>query len=286
MKNLKLHSPITNGYTASQPRLAKNVIGYRLDSYDCREQGLIIYYLDHLGNIVDYIKDFRNNTIDMCFTDGKTKQVLDTPYHSRYCYSPFYQENWSVLNNLIEISDMLELDYLVDHRRVLIDSIVCLNDPSEIATRRDFDFHIEKLIETFSVVQDKLKTKIKLLSEGEKLTFNEALNCYLDGCNYAAAAMSVYAIENRLFSLMLTKSSDGSLETFTVGQLIAKYLSDKNKYAKVIPEKHEALLAYSNTFKVFSINPTRPKITRPIATTILNMTFSFLFDETLKRPTS
>jgi hypothetical protein len=243
----------------------------------------MIYYLDHLANIVEYLKDFRKNTIDMVFTDGKTKQVLETPYHSRYCYSPFYQESWSVLNNLIEISDMLELDYLVDHRRVLIDSIVCLNDPSEIATRHDFEFHVEKLVETFSVVQDKLKAKLKLLSEGEKLTFNEALNCYLDGCNYAAAAMSVFAVESRLSSLMMAKSNDRNLENLTVGQLIAKYLPDKDRYANVIPERHEALLTYSNTFKVFSINPSRPKITRPIATTILNMTFSFLFDETLKK---
>jgi hypothetical protein len=268
-------------------RFAKNVIAYHLDSMTCREQELMIYYLDHLANIVEYLKDFRKNTIDMVFTDGKTKQVLETPYHSRYCYSPFYQESWSVLNNLIEISDMLELDYLVDHRRILIDSIVCLNDPSEIATRHDFEFHVEKLIETFTVVQDKLRTKLKLLSEGEKLTFNEALNCYLDGCNYAAAAMSVFAVESRLSSLMMAKSNDRNLETFTVGQLIAKYLSDKDRYANVIPERHEALLTYSNTFKVFSINPSRPKITRPIATTILNMTFSFLFDETLRKsPTS
>ena len=243
---------------------------------------MIIYYLDYLATIVDYLKEFRNNTIEICFTDSKTKQVLETPYHSRYCYSPFYQESWTILNNIIEISDMLELDYLVDHRRILIDSIVCLNDPSEIGTKRDFEYHVDKLIEAFSIVQDKLKAKLKLLDEGEKVILNEALNCYLDGCNYAAAAMCVFSIEHRLSSLMMAKSSDKTLEACTVGQLIAKYLANKDRYATVIPERHEALLAYSNTFKVFSISPSRPKITRPIATTILNMTFSFLFDETLR----
>lgn len=245
---------------------------------------MIVYYLDHLAAFVGYLEDFRTNTIEGCFTDGKTKQILDVPYHSRYCYSPFYQQSWNVINNIIEISDMLELDYLVDNRHILIDAIVCLNDPSEIGSRRDFEFHIDKLIGAFKTIQDELKTKLRLLNEQEKSRLNEALNCYLDDCNYAAAAMSVYAIEHRLFSLMMAKSDDQTLEELTMGQLITKYLADKKKYGNVIPERHESLLTYSNTFKLFSVNPSKPKITRPITTAILNMTFSFLFDKNLKNP--
>ena len=82
---------------------------------------------------------------------------------------------------------------------------------------------------------------------------------------------------------MIAKSKDKTIESSTVGQLIGKYLDNKDKYANVIPQKHEALLSYSNTFNVFSTSSARPKITRPIATTFLNMTFAFLFDETIRK---
>jgi hypothetical protein len=68
----------------------------------------------------------------------------------------------------------------------------------------------------------------------------------------------------------------------TLGQLIKEYTDHKEKYDNVIPKKHEALLDYCNTYRVFSVHPKKEKITRAIATSILCMTCNFLFDKKLK----
>ena len=121
------------------------------------------------------------------------------------------------------------------------------------------------------------------MEEIKRLT--EAFNCYVQELNYSAVVMSVSAIEHRLFSLMISKCSDKRLEDLTLGQLIKEYTDHKGKYFNVIPKKHEPLLNYCNTYRVFSVHPKKEKITRAIATSILCMSCSFLFDKELKNKT-
>lgn len=124
--------------------------------------------------------------------------------------------------------------------------------------------------------------KLSLLNIEEKNRLDEALNCYISGCNYSAVAMSVSAVEFRLYSLMKIANPEAKLERLTLGALIDEYLKCKEKYMNIIPEKQEHLLNFSNTYRIFSVHPKKEKINRLISTSILNMSFSFLFDEELK----
>jgi len=58
-------------------------------------------------------------------------------------------------------------------------------------------------------------------------------------------------------------------------------LDDKQKYGSVIPKKHEPLLDHCNTYRIFSVHPKKEEINKPIASSILNMTFLFLLDKKL-----
>ena len=117
------------------------------------------------------------------------------------------------------------------------------------------------------------------LNEIDRL--NEAIHCFLEGCYYSSVAMSVSAIEFRLFSLMMSICPDPKLKELTLGQLIREYLDDKQKYGSVIPKKHEPLLEHCNTYRIFSVHPKKEEINKPIASSILNMTFLFLLDKKL-----
>ena len=93
--------------------------------------------------------------------------------------------------------------------------------------------------------------------------------------------MSVSAIEFRLLSLMTYGNPEAKLEQLTLGQLIREYLDNKKKYSNVIPKKHEPLLNHCNVYRIFSVHPKREEINKPIANSILNMTFMFLLDKDL-----
>ncbi len=58
----------------------------------------------------------------------------------------------------------------------------------------------------FQEAENEAKEKISLLEEDEYTRLNEALNCYIESCNYSTVVMSVSAVENRLFSLMVSKT--------------------------------------------------------------------------------
>jgi len=93
--------------------------------------------------------------------------------------------------------------------------------------------------------------------------------------------MSVSAIEFRLLSLMTSTCQDARLERMTLGQLINEYLNNKDKYRRIIPEKHEPLLEHCNTYRIFSVHPKKERINKSVATSILHMTFQFLLDKDL-----
>ena len=124
--------------------------------------------------------------------------------------------------------------------------------------------------------------KITLLTDEEKGRLNESFNCYFGELNYSTIVMSVSAIESRIFTLLKSKSPNEKLENLTLGQLIKEYTDNKEKYNKIIPKKHEPLLDYCNTYRIFSVHPKKEKINRANATTVLCMTCSFLFDEKLR----
>jgi hypothetical protein len=229
-----------------------------------------------------FFADFKSHVLNFVFKDKDTGKFFSKPAYPDYCYAPFYVQYWQVLYDIISFCDMLGITYLDASKHILLDAVVCLNQPESIATKEDFEYYVKMIRGIFKRVEKKLQEKIALLNKEEYDRLNEALNCYIQGCNYSTIAMSVSAIEYRLFSLMKSKCPDSELEELTLGQLIKEYLDNKEKYFNVIPKKHEPLLNHCNVYRIFSVHPKREKITRAIATSIISMTFSFLLDENLK----
>jgi len=230
----------------------------------------------------DFCKEFKREITRAAFTDSKTNKILSKPLLSTYCWTPRYQEYWIVLHDIVNVCDMLGIELLDAKKPIMMERVMLLNSPESIPNRSAFERSLGYVMDTFKQVEDEIKDKLQLLDEEEKNRLNEALNCYVQGCNYSAIAMSVSAIEFRLFSLMMSKCRDPRLNDLTLGQLIGEYLNNKQKYGKVIPKKHEHLLEHCNVYRIFSVHPKREKITRSISTSIINMTFAFLLDENLK----
>ena len=240
------------------------------------------YYLRELKSMKKFCEKFRRKVIEWTFTDEKTKRARSKPAFDLYCYTPIYQGYWKILYGVTYICEMLGIKLLEDNKEEMMRRIVFLNSPDSIKGRADFEWYLDFVESAFQQAEKKIKEKLQLLEEEEMHRLNEAVNCYIQGCNYAAVAMSVSAIEFRLLSLMQSVKSNPDLEKYTLGQLIDEYLQNKKEYKNIIPKKHEPLLNLCNTYRIFSVHPKKEKITRPIATSIINMTFTFLLDKKLK----
>jgi hypothetical protein len=230
-----------------------------------------------------YCNKFEQLVIATNFVDYKTKELTSKARDSNFCLYPPYRRNWEVFNNIINIiMDMFEIDYFLENKAIHTKNIVLLSTPEIIQDRQNFQINVSSIKFAFNHCKQELDRKLSLLDKEERARLDEALNCYLQGCNYSTVAMAVSAIEYRLYSLMMTECPTSELEKRTLGELIKEYLDNKKKYHEVIPKKHEPLLQYSNTYRVFSVHAKKEKITRPVTTSIINMTFGFLFDENLK----
>jgi len=133
----------------------------------------------------------------------------------------------------------------------------------------------------FRIAKKEIKNKIKMLDNQEKNRLNEAMNCFIEDCYYSCIAMSVSAIEFRLFKLMSKENPKKSkeLEKKTFGALIQEYSKHKKDYNNIIPEKYNSLFKLCNAYRIFSVHPKREKVTKGSAVSILNLTNIFLFDE-------
>lgn len=240
------------------------------------------WYLWHLGSMKDFCEEFKRTIIDIEFTDSKNNKILSQPIFPMYCWTPRYQEYWREIRDIVGICDMLGIELLEERKPMMMERVISLNSPESIRYRSSFESYIDYIKDIFKNVENEIKDKLQLLDKEEMHRLNEALNCYVQGCNYSAVAMSVSAIESRLFSLMVSKHPDPKLKELTLGQLMREYLDNKTKYGKVIPKKHEPLLEHCNVYRIFSVHPKREKITRSIATSIISMTFAFLLDESLR----
>ena len=133
----------------------------------------------------------------------------------------------------------------------------------------------------FRITSNELSAICSAFDDEEKERMNEAIHDYFEGCNYSCVAMSVSAAESRLLKLMCLASPDSKveLEKKTLGQLIYEYVTNKDNYKNVVPEKHEPLLQLCNTYRTFSVHPKKQRITGRLATSILNLAIEFLTDQ-------
>jgi hypothetical protein len=240
-------------------------------------------YLSHLKSVPELCQKFKSDTISSAFTEPTTKETLSKTTNFFYCFTPRYRYYWDIIRNIVDICDMFGIPVLERQKSEMVQRVMFLFHTNAIQDREDFEYYLDFISGIFSKIEKELIDKLQLLDEEEMMRLDEALNCYLLGCNYSAIVMSVSAIEFRLFSLMMSKCDNRRLGDLTLGQLIREYLNNKEKYGNVIPKKHAPLLEHCNIYRVFSVHPKRERITRPIATSIINMTFTFLLDRNLKQ---
>jgi len=242
------------------------------------------YYLSRLCEIKEYIARFRKMVIETYFPDSGNR-IVDRPTESKYCWAFRYTDYWKVLSGIADICDMLGIEYLWENKGILKHHLVLLRTPDYADYRPNFTISIDVIARIFNDSEGEITDKLKLLDEEEMSRLNEAVNCYIETCNYATITMAVSSIEYRLFTLLKTAKADPRLDRLTLGELIREYLDHKADYKNIIPRKHEPLLDLCNQYRVFSIHPKKEKITRPITTSIINMAFAFLLDEELKKKT-
>lgn len=241
-------------------------------------------YLQFLlkDNFEKLCSDFSYDIIRGFFTDSNDSLKEEVDYQEKlFCFCPRYRQGFNIIKAIVEICDMFGVSWLEKKKATLMKAIHFFEDPMHIKYRRNFENSINEIRKCFDGVKDELNGKISLLEEAEIDRLNEAIHCFLEGCYYSAVAMSVSAIESRLLSLMTHSNPEAELEGLTLGQLIGEYLDNKEEYGTVIPKKHEPLLSHCNVYRIFSVHPKKEEINKPIASSILNMTFMFLLDKNL-----
>ena len=239
-------------------------------------------YLQHLLDMEKLCNKFKDSTLRDWFRDSRGYQEDRVNLEQKYfCFTPKYREGFDIIKGIVEICDMCGIKHLEKSKDKLVRCVQFLNDDTKVGQREKFEYYLDYIKRTFDVVKEEMKEKMSLLNPAEMDRLNEAVHCFIEGCYYSAVAMSVSAIEFRLFSLMMSTCPDSKLEELTLGQLIKEYLDNKQKYSNTIPKKHEPLLRHCNIYRVFSVHPKKEEINKSVATSILHMSFQFLLDKKL-----
>jgi hypothetical protein len=234
-------------------------------------------YLSMLSAVSDYIESFRKEIVKVFFEETeKTK--------SEFVNTPLYQSYWAHLNNIVNVSDVLGIEGLQNCKAILSNNLNFLIDREFPCYKATFQECLRDIGLNFQEAKEEIREKLTLLEEDEWIRLNEALNCYIEELNYSAVVMSVSAVESRLYTLMVCKNpnEEQKLKKLTLGELIKEYLSNTQKYSRVVLNKHLPLLKFCNVYRIFSVHPKKEKITRANATAIMSMTCSFLFDKEQK----
>lgn len=238
---------------------------------------------DYLQNLLDIAKLFRelNNYVkENFYEDGSLTEVA---INGKFCYFPRYRQLLQPIKRTVEICDLFGITYFEKWKPIVLKRTLRLEAPRYLLDESSFKYNLKLVKKAFRRTKNEIREAISSLNPDEIDRLNEAIHCFLEGCYYSSVAMSVHAIEFRLFSLMMSICPDPKLEELTLGQLIREYLDDKQKYGSVIPKKHEPLLDHCNTYRIFSVHPKKEEINKPIASSILNMTFLFLLDKKLAK---
>jgi len=239
-------------------------------------------YLQYLLDFETLCSVFKEIVIKTYFTDSTGSQRDEIDEDDLYfCFTPVYRQQFEIIKRIVEICDIFGIKNLEKYKNPIMSYVFLLEEPQTIQNREAFEQCVNKIINYFSTEKKEIEDKFGLLNTEEIKRLNEAIHCFLEGCYYSSVAMSVSAIEFRLFSLMMSICPDPKLEELTLGQLIREYLNNKQIYGSVIPKKHEPLLEHCNTYRIFSVHPKKEEINKPIASSILNMTFLFLLDKKL-----
>lgn len=215
---------------------------------------------------------------------GRFRDIHEHVKQYWFCYNPKYQEYFDVIRRVIEICDMLGIEAFDKNKNNLLKHINLLSNPEYLKKIGQFSHSVEEIKLIFNITKGELEKKIDFLDDEEKKRLNEAFHCFVEGCYYSCIAMSVSSIEFRLLDLMSKANTEKTIELkkLTLGQLVQEYLNNKKNYKEFIPKKYEALLMLVNEYRIFSVHPKKEKVSKNSASSILNLTCEFLFDERLK----
>ncbi|MDD2665580.1 MAG: hypothetical protein PHS47_01160 [Methanocellales archaeon] len=234
-----------------------------------------INYIESLQSIIELCDRLKEDTVKNYYTNDYYKT------HPGFCYYPHYRKRFDLLRGVVEICDMIGVKHLEENKNTLRGRIQRLNDPAHLSERSKFEENISFVKNIFQVAEKEISERLSVLSPTETKRLDEAIHCYLEGCNNSTVAMAVCAIEYRLLALMRSKGAQ--LDEMTLGQLMREYLDNKEKYGNIIPKRHEPLLELCNTYGIFSVNPKKEIITRPTTITVLSSTLGFLLDPELPK---
>lgn len=204
-----------------------------------------------------------------------------------YCYTPRYQSFLQIFKNFSVLLKYLNVEKMPTRDINEIEDIVSkLDNPDWTRKKSNVTQAMTRMELIFITFEDEIKKSINYLGNFEKERLSEAIHTYLEGCYDSTVAMSVCAIESRLFRLMSGVKPDKKkyFEELTLGKLIGDYRKNRDEYARLIPElkKHEELLSLFNRYRIPAVHPKNEKINKRTAESILNLTFEFLLDRTLE----
>lgn len=240
---------------------------------------------DVFGDLRAFENVLRNLRIvaDSYFRQGQDAEV----YGDRmwYCYAPSYQDLLQIVKNFSVLLKFLNIERIQSYTIAEVGEIVARLDNLEwVRKRENVDNDTRRIEGIFGIFKSEINETVDYLSDFEKERLSEAIHNYLEGCYNSCVAMAVSSIEFKLLDILKSANPENAseLEKFTLGELIKEYLENKKKYKNIIPKKHESLLNLCNTYRIFSVHPKEEKISSNIAESILNLTFVFLLDKTLK----
>jgi len=241
---------------------------------------MLVDYLSDVKNAPELCDNFEKNVLEYFFEDGKKEKSNDANYPWTLAYRMFV----SPVVACVQLCDLIKPAALRPYQKSMLEAASSLQIPRDIPTIRAFKTQLNFIRQSFKYAAEEISNFCSAFGDEEKIRINEAIHDYLEDCNYSCVAMSVSAVESRLVKLMCLVSPDSKqkLEKKTLGQLVNEYLKNKNKYKKVVPQKHDHLLQLCNTYRIYSVHPKKEKIKPTVAGSILTLAMEFLTDEDTK----
>lgn len=245
-------------------------------------------YLETLPNIINICENFEKDVKESFFkvvppflNPYYVDRIYDNQREYWFSLTPKFLSYYVPLTRIIEITEMFGIRELEIQKTRLNKIVQELQTVQVVSIFSEFSYRLQLIKNSFAPFLDRLRTSISLLDAQERKRLNEGIHCYLESCNLSSAAMSVSAIENRLFRLMAKARPNESrnLGRQTLGQLVQEYLKDQEKYLKIVPERHHALLNLCNRYRIYAVHPKGLEVSRNIAGSILRLTFEFLMDK-------
>lgn len=236
---------------------------------------MLIDYIGSFQDIERLCNQFEERVSQVYFASGK----VGVPANTSYCETKYYLEIFHPIKACADLCRTMKPSTLNDPT-ALYDSLASLGNYSDVNDWKMFSLNLNLVKSILGGVSEEMVNMFSSLDEQEKGRINKAIHNHFEDCHYSCVAMSVSAAESRLLKLMciVNPQSEQELETKTLGQLISDYVSNRESYKKVVPEKHEPLLQLCNTYRIFSVHPKKEEIPGMVAVSILGLAIAFLTD--------